>query len=87
MKKSRRKLRTAELRILDELVETPDDPARRKRWDGVWYFPEKNLRTLQSLAALGLAEPIDHERSPFGARYGYRITAAGVAARETGRAS
>ncbi len=60
-------LTPAQWRILVELDEPTKSP------DGFWYFPAKNLRTLKSLASLGLAIAGEWDCQ----RYGYKLSASG----------
>lgn len=68
------KLTHAQRRVLAELAE-PNDNA-----DGSWYFPPKNLRTLEVLSQHGLAQCTHVGGCSFGdGRSGYAITEAGKA--------
>lgn len=67
MTKPTRRLSDAQWRLLNELAE-PNQNA-----DGEWYFPAKNLRTLQSLAIAGLAKAGEWDLR----RYGFSITELG----------
>jgi hypothetical protein len=62
-----RPLTAAQWRLLVELDEPTTNP------EECWYFPQKNLRTLQSLASFGLAQAVESDLR----RYGYRITESG----------
>lgn len=55
-------------RMLAELAEPNKNPRN------IWYFPQRNLRTLRVLATKGFArsEEVYHER--FANRYGFSIT-------------
>jgi hypothetical protein len=69
------RLSDAQWRLLCELEEPNQNPDRE------WYFPEKNLRTLQKLQALGYARHVDSDQR----RHGYAITPEGRARYEAGR--
>lgn len=70
-------LTPAQWRVLGELSEPNSNT------DGEWYFPRKNLRTLQALRVLGLARYVDGTFD----RSGYAITQKGRELLASGKGS
>lgn len=64
-------LTAAQLRMLTELTE-PNSNA-----GNIWYFPQKDLRTLRVLTRKGYAKAEEYGNFGTGSRYGYSITPRG----------
>lgn len=57
-------LTVAQRRVFHELAES------NRNADGAWFFPHKNLRTLQALERAGLAEHVESDMN----RFGYKLS-------------
>ena len=66
-----RRLTEAQTRMLVELAEPNSNPGN------VWYFPQKDLRTLRVLAERGFAKVEEVSGHGYGNRHGYSITLRG----------